>query len=420
MPENVGFISTRFAGTDGVSLEAAKWAKVLWDDNHVSFWYAGRLDRDPGASFCVPEAHFAHPENEWINRHLWGHERRTPLVSRRVRDLAEYLKATLYTFVHDNDLTLLIVQNALAIPMHVPLGLAITEFLEETGIHAIAHHHDFYWERMRFQLGSMRDYLDVAFPPRPPTMQHVVINQAAKEELAWRRGTGSVLVPNVLDFHNPPEPPDEYASDIRDAIGLKPGDRMFLQPTRVVPRKGIEHAIALLRALNDPHNKLVISHMSGDEGYEYVQRIEELAADENIELIMFGDRIGDQRQLDDNGRKIYTLEDLYPAADLVTFPSIYEGFGNALLEAIYYKRPVMVNRYPVYARDIESKDFRFAVMDGMVDRDVVDQVRRIFDDPDATREDVEHNYQVARHYYSYPVLRYSLQTLINNVHRLTL
>jgi lactate dehydrogenase-like 2-hydroxyacid dehydrogenase len=25
----VGFISTRFAGTDGVSLEAAKWAEVL-------------------------------------------------------------------------------------------------------------------------------------------------------------------------------------------------------------------------------------------------------------------------------------------------------------------------------------------------------------------------------------------------------
>ena len=46
-PLHVGFISTRFAGTDGVSLESAKWAQVLWDLQCVSYWYAGKLDRDP-------------------------------------------------------------------------------------------------------------------------------------------------------------------------------------------------------------------------------------------------------------------------------------------------------------------------------------------------------------------------------------
>ena len=420
MHENVGFISTRFAGTDGVSLEAAKWAEVLWNDEHVSFWYGGRLDRDPGASFCVPEAFFHHPENNWINEHLWGYERRTPLVSRRVRDMAEYLKSTLYEFMHHHDLTLLAVQNALTIPMHVPLGLAITEFLEETGVPTIAHHHDFYWERMRFQLGSMRDYLDLAFPPRVPNMQHVVINQAAKEELAWRRGIGSVLVPNMLDFDNPPAPPDDYAADIREAIGLHPNDRLILQPTRVVPRKGIEHAISLLRALHDPRNKLVVSHMSGDEGYEYVQQLQDLAADEGVEMIMFGDRIGDQRHIDAEGNKIYTLNDLYPVADLVTFPSLYEGFGNALLEAIYFRKPVLVNRYPVFARDIESKGFRLLVMDGILDREVVDEVHHLFEHPEKCDAMTEHNYRTAQRYYSYTVLRYSLQTLISNVHHLTL
>ena len=47
MPEHVGFVSTRFAGTDGVSLESAKWAEVLWEDENDSFWYGGRLDRGP-------------------------------------------------------------------------------------------------------------------------------------------------------------------------------------------------------------------------------------------------------------------------------------------------------------------------------------------------------------------------------------
>jgi len=36
--------------------------------------------------------------------------------------------------------------------MHIPLGLALTEFLAETSLPCIAHHHDFYWERERFAI----------------------------------------------------------------------------------------------------------------------------------------------------------------------------------------------------------------------------------------------------------------------------
>ena len=52
---------------DGVSLESAKWAEVLWQDAHTSYWYGGVLDRSGGVSMCIPETYFGHPENEWIN-----------------------------------------------------------------------------------------------------------------------------------------------------------------------------------------------------------------------------------------------------------------------------------------------------------------------------------------------------------------
>ena len=42
MSKNIGFVSTRFAGQDGVSLESAKWAEVLWEDRHVSFGTADK------------------------------------------------------------------------------------------------------------------------------------------------------------------------------------------------------------------------------------------------------------------------------------------------------------------------------------------------------------------------------------------
>ncbi|BCX87733.1 mannosylglucosylglycerate synthase [Methylomarinovum tepidoasis] len=414
MAENIGFVSTRFAGTDGVSLESAKWAEVFWEDRHISFWYAGQLDRAREISLLVPEAYFGHPDNEWINRQLWGRTRRTTEVSRRIRDLAEHLKGTLYEFVDRFDITRLVVQNALTIPMHVPLGVAIIEFLMETKIPTICHHHDFYWERERFQISPIADYLEMAFPPRLPEMQHVVINQAAREELAWRKGLSSVLIPNVLNFDRPPPGIDDYNADIRQELGLSEEDILVLQPTRVVPRKGIEHAITLLRRLNDPRCKLILSHGVGDEGMEYFNRLMDLARDEGVDVRYFGDRVEDKRRLDEHGHKIYTLDDLYPHADLVTYPSLYEGFGNAFLEAVYHRKPIMVNRYSVFARDIEPKGFRVPAMDGFVDRHVVEEVRRVLDDADYRWQMVDHNFALAREYYSYPVLRYGLQTLMSN------
>ena len=150
MSKNIGFISTRFAGQDGVSLESAKWAEVLWEDRHISYWYSGQSDRSPEISHVVPEAYFGFPENKWINERIWGSGSRDRFVSSRIRELSEYLKSTLYKFVDKFNLDILIPQNCLAIPMHLPLGIALTEFLSETQMPAIAHHHDFFGNEPAF------------------------------------------------------------------------------------------------------------------------------------------------------------------------------------------------------------------------------------------------------------------------------
>ena len=413
--KNIGFVSTRFAGQDGVSLESAKWAEVLWEDRHVSFWYSGKSDRSPDVSHVVPEAYFGFPENVWINERIWGEERRSRLVTERIRDLAEYLKSTLYRFVEKFELDVLVPQNALAIPMHVPLGIALTEFLSETRMPAIAHHHDFYWERTRFSVNAVPEYLDMAFPPDLPNMRDVVINQEAQEQLALRKGISSLVIPNVFDFENPPAPPDEYAADVREELGLEPDDFFILQPTRVVPRKGIEQSIKLLSFLKNPKCKLVISHEAGDEGYEYLGMLEQLALEEGVDLRVVADRVGEVRQRDAKGRKIYTLWDLYPHADFVTYPSLYEGFGNALLEAFYFRKPVLINRYSIFVRDIEPKGFRLLTMDGFVTPALAERVREVLESERVRNEIVEHNYEVARHFYSYSVVRSNLRAFLSSL-----
>jgi mannosylglucosylglycerate synthase len=415
MPKRFGFVSTRFAGTDGVSLESAKWAEVLWDDRHTSFWYSGLSDRASDISMCVPEAHFSHPEIQWLNQRLFGVCQREPLVSIRVREMADYLKGTLYEFVRRFKIDVLIPQNALTIPMNIPLGIAITEFISETGIPTIAHHHDFYWERTRFSITAASDYLDMAFPPRNRSIAHAVINASAQQQLSLRKGVGSLLIPNVFDFEQEAPQPDEYSADVREEIGLAPDDIFILQPTRIVPRKGIEHAIKLVSRLKDSRAKLVISHEAGDEGFEYQHMIEELAREEGVELLFISDRISEVRQLDIHGRKLYTLWDLYPHADLVTYPSTYEGFGNALLEAFYFRKPVVINRYSIFIEDIEPRGFRLAVIDGFITKEVVQMVNRLLEDSAYRDEVCDHNYKVATRYYGYGVLRRSLRTLITNL-----
>jgi len=412
MSKNIGFVSTRFAGQDGVSLESAKWAEVLWQDRHVSFWYSGQSDRNPDISHVVPEAFFGFSENQWINERIWKGETRDRFVTERIRALADYIKSTLYRFVEKFDIDLLIPQNCLAIPMHIPLGIALTEFLSETRMPAIAHHHDFYWERTRFSVNCIPEYLDMSFPPKLYSMRDVRFNQEAQGQLALRKGSASLVIPNVFDFENPPEQVDEYASDVRKELGLSEDDFFILQPTRVVPRKGIEQAIKLVSLLKDPRCKLVISHEAGDEGYEYLGMLEQLAKEEGVDMRIVADRVGEVRQRDSEGRKVYTLWDLYHHADFVTYPSTYEGFGNALLEAIYFRKPVLINRYSIFVRDIEPKGFRLLTMDGFVTPTIARQVRQILTDRDLCEEIVNHNYEVARQFYSYSTIRSNLRAFI--------
>ncbi len=414
-PQRIGFVSTRFAGTDGVSLESVKWAEVLAADQHECFWYAGRIDHPAERSMCVPEAFFTHPENMWIDARIWGRTARDRLVTQRVFAMAEYLKGTLYEFVNRYKLNLLIFENVLSIPMQLPLGVAVTQFMSETHMPCIAHHHDFYWERSRFSVNAINDILDMAFPCRDNDLQHVVINQAAQEELARRKGTPSVVIPNVLDFETPPPPLDIYTSDLRSELELAPEDVMILQPTRVVPRKGIEHAIDLVRMLGNPKYKLVISHEAGDEGVAYRQMLVEYAARNSVDVRFFATRVSEVRQRDREGRKMYTLQDIYPHAGLVTYPSLYEGFGNAFLEAIYFKVPVLVNRYSIFHRDIEPKGFRVPIMDGFLTGSVVSEVRRLLEDAAYRNTVVDHNYQIAARHYSYLELRRGLRPLIVNM-----
>jgi len=411
--KNIGFVATRFAGIDGVTLEASKWAEVLSESGHKCFWFAGKLDREPEVSFLVPEAHFQHEQNQWINSQVFDKAGRIPIITKAIHELRSLLKSQLHEFIKKFDIDLLIAENALSIPMHIPLGLALTETIVESQLPTISHNHDFSWERNRFSVNGVTDYIHMAFPPNLHNIKHVVINSEAQKQLAFRTGISSVVIPNVLDFDNPPMADEKATQVFRESIDLEPDDRMILQPTRVIKRKGIEYAIELLKELKNPRNKLVVSHEAGDEGFEYVEWLQDYACEHDVDLRMIKTRIRDPLSGNGNGGSKYSLWDVYPYADFITYPSLYEGFGNAFLEAVYFKKPILINRYATFVRDIEPLGFDLIAMDGFLSKKNVENVIEILRPSEQREKMVRFNYEIATRHFSYSVLRNQLNGILS-------
>ena len=149
----------------------------------------------------VLEMHFNHPEAKWIHDHSFGSNLTPPDYRDRIQSMADSLKQTIALFVERYDIDVLVPQNALAIPMHIPLGVALTDFIAETGITTLNHCHDFYWERDRFLSNGIPDILDRCFPPPTclPCNTWSSTHWHRTRSRAERRAP-STLLPNIFDF----------------------------------------------------------------------------------------------------------------------------------------------------------------------------------------------------------------------------
>jgi glycosyltransferase involved in cell wall biosynthesis len=266
---------------------------------------------------------------------------------------------------------LVVVENVCSLPLNRPAADALADALR--GRPAILHHHDLPWQRQASGDGQ-------AVPPTDPAWVHVTVNWLSRAQLA-ERGIPAVAVPNCFDA-------DMAAGDratTRRALGVGDDERLLLQPTRAIARKNVPAALRLAAQLGAVYWLLG----PAEDGYDgELSRLLSTAAPVRV-----------VRGLPPQA----TVADAYAAADAVTLPSTWEGFGNPTVESALYRRPLAVGRYPV-AREIAAHGFRWYPVDDPT------PLARWLEAPDSTVLDL--NRAIARRHFSLATLRRRLHRVL--------
>ncbi len=267
------------------------------------------------------------------------------------------------------DVALVVVENLLTIPLRLDASRVVADVLR--GRPALLHHHDPPWQRERF--AHIRE-----LPVDDPAWRHVTINELTRREMA-QRGIDSVTIYNGFD----PDPPPGDREKTRSLLGLDRHTVLVAHPVRAIARKNIPAALALSAELGAT--------------YWLPGRAEE---DYQAEL--------DRALARASGRWIHRshrpIEDVYAAADLIAFPSTWEGFGNPPIEAALHRRPVAVGSYPV-GRELADLGFRWFSADDAA------PIKAFLDRPDPAL--LDHNQDLARRHFSLARMSELLASLLD-------
>ncbi len=290
-------------------------------------------------------------------------------------------------------------------------------------------------------------YLSAFFPPDSKNVMHCVINSIAQKELLTKRNISSIVIPNVMDFDQSPWQEDAFNHDLRERLGIGENDLVFLQATRILPRKAIELAFEFIRVFYEErfpkiqegtrlytdrkigrHSGIhfVLCGLTEEMDKNYLREMKALSIKMPYACHFIHNVIGSHRNQDP---KVYSLWDAYTAADIVTFPSVQEGWGNQLLEAVFAKKIVMGYEYPVLQTDILPKGLRIVSLgknaqigeDGLyeLDRQTYSETAEslfnlVTDYPESHRL-VDRNFSVGAQNFSYDVLKKTMKAIIEGI-----
>jgi len=437
-----GVISGKLGGVDGVSLEVDKWIRILSEMGHRISTVAGRyvhpledvpaerqIDFEPIRFDSADQMRYeklAFPYFSSQRAPLGGEGKRALLEELTIKgeDVANRLRG----IVLANEIDAIIAENTNAMPMTLLGALGVNGLVTDHRMAALFHHHDFWWERSRFSHNYIEPLLNRIMPPSEPGLEHIVISSYAAHILSSFKRLQPVVIPNCEDFEHPVRP-DDYNGNFRSDFGFGEKDILVVQPTRIVRRKRIEDSLKLLHLLLGRYPAmrgrlhLIVSLYQGDEPDDnYVEEIKRTAESWEIPLHLISDRVISVRGEDEEGRRIYTNRDILVNADLVVYLPVWEGFGNALIEALAARAAVVTTTYLVYKTDIKVTGIENIEIRDKYDEDgslviadhTLEEIHYILTHPRERAELAERNFAVGKREFSFRFLRERIAGVVSD------
>lgn len=396
-------IHFRVGRTDGVSLEMGAWREILEKRGWEVVMAGGR--ESVGADYVIDGLENQHdPEVCLLGQEAFGETKTLSEIEFEKRFLEHQanLKLEFARVLVQAKPDRVIVSNIFSVGENIAAAGALAQALSEANIPTVGVHHDFYWESVRYRKPVhklVERQLERYFPP--VGIKHVCINSIAKTELLKRKGFVAEILPDTLDFGYSNIDANGACAELLRQHGVKLGeDVVVLQATRIVRRKNIELAMDVVAEMQKLTSKRVVLVMAGyaekrDEAYQkelqdYVVKLGILTVELNGLASNYVKKTGTECD----------LMSIYPYVDVVTYTSLYEGFGNQFLEAIYAKKPVVAWEYPVFKTDIKPVGFDVISLGDKlpVDRAVIERVAR---EALERKIDVEENFRLGKENYSY-------------------
>jgi len=370
----------RVGGTDGVSLEIAKRKKILEQYGFEVKLIAG--NRSQNADYTIKELEWDDGIIPIIKENGFIYFKRQDLSSgelkRKINKISGVIEGRLNAIQLQEHFDRVLIHNIFSFGGHIAAAKAFTKWIKKFQIPTLATHHDFYWERKEYQIPRnqyLRRYMEKFMPPKSKYIKHVVINTLAKKELKKRLDIDAKVLPDVFDFEQKEWMIDSFNKDFLHEFAIDPRDLIILQATRVIPRKGIElamdYAIALQNSISKLKGKkiyngkklnsktkvvLILAGYAEDEKREYLFRLKNKAFENHLCAKFISGHVKAKRKFS-HGVKTYSLWDAYAHADIVSFPSIWEGWGNQFIEGVFAKKPIVIYEYPVYKTDIKKEGY---------------------------------------------------------------
>jgi glycosyltransferase involved in cell wall biosynthesis len=380
MAKNILIAHYRVGKTDGVSLEIAKRKQILTQMGHQVYLLSG--PNQLGANFVIDEFEFDRPR---IAK-LW----QNTINECRDYDSSEGLKKELFTvkeqieqkldrIFSSHEFDIIYVHNMLSMAINLAATIALVTVIKRYNLPCVAVHHDFYWEGAISTTPTfpfVEELIQTYLVPKLSLVKHITINTLNHEKLLRERGIEAQVNYDVFDFHQPQWKIDNYNHDFRKIIGLQENDIIVLQATRIVPNKTIEFAIEFVYQFQKLRQTfentqlyngkwfhtsnrivLILSGYTETACTWYKERLQDLAKKRNVHTLFLEDIVRPVRKIQGD-TKHFSFWDPYVFADLVTFPSIWEGWGNQFIETIFAKKPIVVFEYPVFKKDIASEEYQ--------------------------------------------------------------